>query len=433
MNRYFIIKCAIIMSSINLTSAATVTFKSEGELRQALLPHSPEEIRHRIATSKDPFPLQFQCDETISTPKLLPLRNCGSGKLLNTEVFKGKTISVFCPETPRVPHHLAIAFHRKEIQEIANVTEEENRELFATIKKVAEIYKTASIQGFVVAFKRDVVEILPHLPGFQEIKNIADKVDCNRHVLFPNANLSPVVYAIGKEAIAAQAAFWHEAFQRKSIPLTEKEIKISFPYIRKQSHQKEAEQILQQHLLELLQDRGGKIEENLSAGPIPMPAELSSEVEEIEVRSCAFCEEKVIEKQLVYEYKDILVFYNIRKGAKPGSNFLILPKRHTEKVYGLTPEEIEEIRVVRKALSEVLKEIHGGEVVIYIQDDPATGQTVFHSHEQMVAVDPKTMPLSWTLMCVYPGGNVCEEEMLKVRSEFGEKLREKLEALEESA
>ena len=65
-------------------------------------------------------------------------------------------------------------------------------------------------------------------------------------------------------------------------------------------------------------------------------------------------------------------------------------------------------------------------MIIYTQDDPATGQTVFHSHEQVVAVDPKTIALTWTMMSLYPSGHVSSDEMLKVREEFALKLRHKI-------
>ncbi len=88
--------------------------------------------------------------------------------------------------------------------------------------------------------------------------------------------------------------------------------------------------------------------------------------------------------------------------------------------------------IVRKALVEVLKESHPNqEVVIYIQDDPAIGQTVFHSHEQVVSIDPETIALSWTLMSLYPSGNVSDEEMLQVREEFGLKMQKKIKEISE--
>ena len=65
-------------------------------------------------------------------------------------------------------------------------------------------------------------------------------------------------------------------------------------------------------------------------------------------------------------------------------------------------------------------------MITYIQDDPAVGQTVFHSHEQVVSVNPRTIALSWTLMSLYPNGSVTDEEMYQVKEEYGQKMQEKI-------
>ena len=435
----------IFMASMSVSAANLVTFQSKAELEKALEPLSVEEVMGRISASAASVALDFRCDEALSAGKLVPLRNPGTGNLLKTEVYKTKTLTVFYPETPRVPHHLTIALNRGGIKGVASVSEEENAELFATIKKIAEIYKTVHIQGFVIAqfdtpqqghFGRYVVEVIPHLPGFNDVKNIVDKVDCNRHVLFRTANLSPIAYKVEPDEVLEQAAFWQGAFQKEQTPLEMSDTRIAFPYTRKESHQLEAERVLYHQLLEILQDKGGKVVEEVPFEPV-MPVEVPEVVKLATAAKCAFCDDAVIERQLVYEYQDVSVFYNMRKGAKAGACFLVLPKRHTEKVYGLEPSEIHTIGIVRKALVEVLKEIHPEcEVIIYTQDDPAIGQTVFHSHEQVVAIDPKTIALTWTMMSLYPSGNVSSEEMLKVREEFGLKLERKIKEvvdLEETA
>lgn len=420
------------------TSGTTVAFSTKEDLEKALRPLGVEEVLGRIAAATASQRLNFQIDESATADKVSPLRNPGIGNLLKTEVYRTGALTVFCPQFPRVPHHLTIAFNRRNIKGFADITEEENAELFAMIKKIAEIYKTVSVQGFVVAqfdtpqdghLGRCVVELIPHLPGFNDVKNIVDKMECNRHVLYRGANISPVPYKMSKESILEQAMFWQGAFQRQHPPLAESDIRITFPYTRKESHQAEAEEILHGHLVEIFQDAGARIS-NAPSCEARMPLQVPEVVKSVTVAKCAFCDNTVIERQLVHEYEDVNVFYNMRKGAKPGSCFLVLPKRHTEKVYGLNSSEIHNIYIVRKALAEVIKETHPGcEVIVYIQDDPAIGQTVFHSHEQVVAVDPKTMALTWTMMSLYPSGNVSDEEMVKVRQEFGAKLGQKIKEL----
>ncbi|MEI6531487.1 MAG: hypothetical protein WCN87_01555 [Chlamydiota bacterium] len=217
-------------------SAATVTFRDRAALEAALLPLKPEEVVARIAASSM-LSLKLECDETATETKVIPLRNPGPGNLLKTELYKTSTLTVYYPETPRVPHHLTIALNRRDVRGIANVTEEENSELFATIRKIAEIYKTIGITGFVIAqfdtpqlghFDRYVVEVIPHLPGFNEVKNIVDKADSNRHVLYRAANLSPIICKIRDEDLLAHAALWQAAFQRESTPLSESDIRVPF-------------------------------------------------------------------------------------------------------------------------------------------------------------------------------------------------------------
>jgi diadenosine tetraphosphate (Ap4A) HIT family hydrolase len=439
--RFFkIVICLGVFMASTVHATSAIVFQSRAHLQQALKPLSVEEVVHRVATSTASIALNFQYDEELSQDKIIPLRNPGAGNLLKTELYKAKTLTIFYPEAPRVPHHLTIALNRRKIRGIASVSEEENAELFSTIKKISDVYKSLSIHGFVIAqfdspqdghFGRYVVEIIPHLPGFKDVKNIVDKVDCNRHVLFRTANLSPIKYKIQDEEILKQAQFWKEAFRQDYSPLSKSDATRTLPYTRMESHQLEAEKILYHQLLEILQDKGGKVIETLSFEP-EMPTTPPEMVKTVQVERCAFCDEAVIERQLVYEYNDVCIFYNMRKGAKPGSCFLVLPKRHTEKVYGLTFSEIHNIGIARAALVEVLKETHPEcEVVVYTQDDPAVGQTVFHSHEQVVAVDPKTIALTWTMMSLYPSGNVSSEEMLKVREEFGLKLQQKIKPIEQ--
>ena len=429
-------------STISSKSIVTVTFPSKQELDDALAPLGMDEVAGRIHQAAKPYTFDFRFDPAAAISRLSPLRNPGVGNLLKTELFRTESLTVFYPETPRVPFNLAIAFNRREIKNLTDVTPNENSELFTTIKKIADIYKSQSTQGFVIAQfdtpkeghqGRCVVEIIPHLPGFNKIKNILDKVDCNRYVLFRSANLSPMKTKITEEEIARQASILKRGFEEETAPLTQEEISIPFPRSREESHQEEADLILYQHLTQLLQDKGGTVENTVEVNDI-MPTQVPSVIKSVPVKECAFCKNEVIDRQLVYRYQDVSVFYNMRKLAKPGSCFLILPNRHTEKVYGLTSSEIENIGLVRKALISVLKETHPEcEVIIYTQDDPAVGQTVFHSHEQVVAVDPNTIAFNWTMMSLYPSGNVTNEEMATVRKEFGSKLQKKINAAIEVA
>src|SRR3990167_11231560 len=274
-----------------LLAATAVIFHSEDTLRKSLEPLALEEVTSRIKSL-----VQFGYDSNFSEKRVVPLRGTSVGNLLKTKLYEGKTVTVFYPEHPRVPYHLTIALNRAGVKGAPDVTEEENQELFATIKKIAEIYRTVSLQGFAIAqydsaqeghLGHYVVEIIPHLPGFEDIKNIVYMVERNRYVLFRTANLSPVQYRISDEDILKQVQTLQEAFLREHGPLENKAI--AFPYTRKECFQPEAEEILQRHLLEILQDKGGKIEE---ATPLEalMPEGVPEVANSVTSHKCFFCD-----------------------------------------------------------------------------------------------------------------------------------------------
>lgn len=351
--------------------------------------------------------------------------------LLYSSLYQNQSITVYSPNIPRVPHHLSIALNRMDIREMNDLLEVEWRELFQTINKIAEIYyHFFSISGFVIALfekaqtghrDRFVIELIPHLPGFNKIKNIADKFDCYRYLFFRDAPLTALSYPTPQKTIDEHRDCWKWAFQTTVPPIPFNAFQISFPFIRAESHLEEAKAILRQHLLELFEQPGGRATMKLLPSEIPLVADI------VRVSECAFCNLDIIQKQRVCEYQSAQILYNIRKGEKPGCNFLALPKRHTEKVYGLTSSEILDLLVLSKALIRVLKKMHPThEVVSYIQDDPSVGQTVFHQHIQIVSINPKTFCYSWTLQSLFPNGRVSDVEMEQVTLEFREKLKEEL-------
>lgn len=371
------------------------------------------------------LPFKVVIDEGMAKNNVVPMRRRDVGNVLGTKVHEGEKFEVYFPEKPRVPHHLCLALKRQ-VSRIADVNAEENHELYTILRKISEVYATIGVEGFVIAQydhpqlghqNRFVVEVIPHLPGFEKVKHIIDKMDCNRYVLFREANVSPIEYEV-----LHQEEFWKGAFNDWYFPLSEKEVTH-----RQECFEEEANAILYQHLWEVLEDQGAKVSGLKPEFRAHMPTKLPDEIKTHAFSKCFFCQPEIIQKQLVYEYQNILVFYNIRKGAREGANFLILPRRHVQKVYGLTREEEENIRLVRGALVEVLKEKHPGwEVVIYVQDDPTIGQTVLHSHHQVVVVHPKVTPLAWTLMSLQRQ-LVSPEEMERVKQEYGRRLEAKLQ------
>lgn len=94
---------------------------------------------------------------------------------------------------------------------------------------------------------------------------------------------------------------------------------------------------------------------------------------------CAFCEDKVLERQVFYEGELVLVLYT-HKPVMPG-HCLIIPKRHVERFENLTDEEMLEIgQVIKKVDSAVRKEFHTISYLLLQKNGEEVGQTVPHVH-----------------------------------------------------
>lgn len=413
-----------------------LSFPSQENAEKAFLPNSVREVQSRIIASE--FPVQIKIDPD-SNPAQAPCYNPGTQNLLEHSLWENEHLCVFYPKEPRVPHHLAIQLKKNEIQNLSDVSRQENRALFETIAKISEIYHSIHLKGYVLALydtpqdghnHRHVIEIIPNLPHFNDIKNTADKADCNRYVLFRSANVTPLRCKSAIETVHQNISFWKKAFTTPQKPLERAELTIDLPHTRLESHQVEANHLLQRHFAEIMQSKGANIANALSAENLFVPEQEPTELKTVNVAKCFFCDSNVLSKQRIFHWNEIEVLYNMRKGAKMGCNFLILPSRHTEKIYDLTEQEIDRIQLVRKALVEVLKEMHPEhEVVIYVQNTPSVGQTVFHTHEQVVAIDPQNIALFWTMQSLFPSDHVKDEEFAQVKKVFTAKMEKKIDEL----
>lgn len=405
-----------------------VIFQSSEALEAAIAPFGKEEFESRTGFS-------FKIEED-SLPQPIPLRN-PPNDLFKWKLQETPSWTLFMPESPRVPHHLVLRLQR-DVRSITEISPEENRALFSLIRRCAEIYSHVfSIQGFVISRYdtpqrrhegRCVVELLPQLVE-HNAKNLADKIDSNRYVLFGNENLTPARYDM--VGVTDDVDAWQKALSEEHPPLSRRSVE--YPTTRADAYIEVSQRILRQHIMEFLHDRGGIVP--FHAERLEIPTALPESVKTIALAKCFFCEQSVLDRQTVLEYNGIVVLYNMRKGTKPGCNFLILPKEHHQKTYALSEEQIDAMAAVRQALVQVLKEAHPErDVFIYTQDDPSVGQTVFHHHEQVVAFDPKIDPFAWTVSSLFPSKEgMSAEEMQEVTEEFREKLLEKLEPPSEEA
>lgn len=72
---------------------------------------------------------------------------------------------------------------------------------------------------------------------------------------------------------------------------------------------------------------------------------------------CAFCNAEVVENQKFYE-SDLVLGLCSHKPVCPG-HCLIIPKRHVEKIFDLTDQEILEIFHVLKKIDTTVQKIYG--------------------------------------------------------------------------
>lgn len=423
----------VLLFPIFLNATSTITFNSEDELSKALYPHSLEEVTSRIAKSNtDPF--QFEINFNQTCQNAAKPQNQVTDSLLETPIYHGQHLTVFYPKTPKVPFHLCLAFNR-DINGLIDVSFEENQELFQMIEKITQIYRTQKIEGFVLLQysnpqkdhqNRFVVELVPHLPGFKDVKNNCEKAEMNRYMLFRSAPISALNYPYDEEQIKKDLDVLTKAFKRDIFPFQSENQSLNYPRKRYESHTLESLQLLYSHLIELMQHNHASAENISHLSTIPK--EVLDDVRSVEIQKCFFCDKAIIAKQCIFETEHAYLFYNMRQFAPNGDAFLILPKRHAERVAETNEHEREDIFKLRQALTKALLELRpDNQVLVYVQDNPATGQTVFHHHEQLVCFDPKTIAFSWTLLSLFPVANVSDIEMKNAQEKFGKLVKEKLD------
>ena len=94
---------------------------------------------------------------------------------------------------------------------------------------------------------------------------------------------------------------------------------------------------------------------------------------------CAFCTEKVLSSQLLFEGEEVLAL-TTHKPAREG-HILIIPKRHVERFEDLTSSEIAEMgEMVKKVNRAVQKTFHTTGYLLIQKNGAEAGQSVFHVH-----------------------------------------------------
>lgn len=119
-----------------------------------------------------------------------------------------------------------------------------------------------------------------------------------------------------------------------------------------------------------------------------------SEIEQISIQD-AFCDQSVIERQLVYAGKKINILYNyapIGFGQRK-LHFLLVPKEHRLTFSDLSQEEYLEVVQLCQKLISFYKEKEFKAVYLFNKSGTEAGQSVLHWHEHVVFTATKTQEL----------------------------------------
>ena len=96
---------------------------------------------------------------------------------------------------------------------------------------------------------------------------------------------------------------------------------------------------------------------------------------------CIFC--KIVKREIpcdfIYENEDVFVFLDI-KPLHPG-HVLVLPKKHFRNIFDIEDKILSEVTLIVKKMSKAVKEaVKADGINIAVNNEPAAGQLVFHSH-----------------------------------------------------
>ncbi len=315
------------------------------------------------------------------------------------ELWKSGPISISLAKAPFAPYHLWVSVAgRKSLDEC---TEEEFAGLYEAIWKGRKaLEEAAGANGFLIFtagrnesdssdFVR--VEIVPAPEGNPEVMDAVEKnalVDyafLNRHSLRDGEQK-------GEQKPQTIAAI-REILRTLKISQQVQPESVQGKWSQKILRHREACHQSLQSIHDDLAQLGILIEGEMPALP---EAEKSVHEMHIDLDVCSFCNPRVIEKQIVCDWKGVQILMS-HKPNSPYGNFLILPKRH-QTAWDLTREEaiasFESVVALKKMF---LKTVGSNDWICYIQDGPSIGQTVPHTHIHFFLV-PDPMKIAITVL-----------------------------------
>ncbi len=295
---------------------------------------------------------------------------------LERVLWRGSRTSISLAPIPFSPYHLWIGVEGKKT--LDECTEGELSELYEAVwrgrKAVAEVTGADSFMIFTTEANRKGkggafvgFEVIPSGCG-GGIMDAVEKNALNEYVFYNRSSVQTVSHSA--EAIA----LIREKLETLT-PSVEKEAPQE-RWSQKLRHHKEALHQNLRSIHDALAEMGGLVEGEMP--PLAAGEEPVLEIQ-IDLDRCAFCNPKVIEKQIVVDWKEVQILMS-HKPVSPYGNFLILPKRH-QCAWDLSREEaLSSFEAVIALKKMFLKTVGSNDWICYIQDGPGAGQTVPHTH-----------------------------------------------------
>jgi len=131
------------------------------------------------------------------------------------------------------------------------------------------------------------------------------------------------------------------------------------------------------------------------------------------MNDCIFCKivSKEISAPIVYEDDTTIAFLD-NKPVNPG-HLLVLPKKHARNVFDIDAEDWKAVMNTARVLAPALQKATGaGGINIIVNNEPAAGQVVFHSHVHVIPRFEGDGFKHW------PGRDISEEESAKLREKI---------------
>lgn len=298
--------------------------------------------------------------------------------LSSDTLWRGDKVSIELSSTPFSPYHLWVWV--KDKKTLDECTKEELVELYQAIliskKAISEVTGADSFMIFTTEEVRTGkqnasvgFEVIPTgFGGSQGIMDALEKNALNEYVFYNKGSTQKISYSKENIAKIRQSLLSLE-------PTIQKEEELTKAWSQKLLHHSEALHHSLQAIHEYISQTGALIE-----GEMP-PQLVKDEILEIHIDldKCAFCNPKVIEKQLVCSWKNVQILMS-HKPVSPYGNFLILPMRH-QCAWDLTEEEaLASFEAIISLKRHFNKSANLNNWICYIQDGPAVGQTVPHTH-----------------------------------------------------